>query len=82
MTRIGWRAVAVDTYIMANGTVLKLSVDCDPRMLLALAMVGLEVAVAVQSDLFEALASMDKADGFHRAKSSASGWWEEYHHVQ
>ena len=43
-------------------------------MLCGLAVADLEVSIAVQSDLSDALTSIDKADGFHRATSSASGF--------
>ena len=74
MARIGWRAIALDTYLLSNGTTLRLGHDCDPRMLLRLATADLEVSVAAYSDLSCTLSSIDKADGFHRASSSASGF--------
>ena len=74
MARIGWRAISVDTYLLASGITLKLGQDCDPRMLKALAMADLEEVIAAQSGLSEELSSIDKADGFHRATSRASGF--------
>ena len=74
MARIGWRAILVDTYLLASGITLKLGQDCDPRMLKALAMADLEEVIAAQSGLSEELSSIDKADGFHRATSRASGF--------
>ena len=74
MSRIGWRAVAIDRYITSKGVTFSLGQNCDPKMLFRLAYADLEVSLAVYSDLSSTLTSIEEADGFHRASSSASGF--------